>query len=149
MNVILRSEPIDIPDAKKCRENHGLVAAIPREDMTFKRSKFLTDKRVEYEDDEVLSKFLTSNKSDEYKYLIIKLLETDYSKCTYGSTYKRSQGVYNEELAMKLGEMEFKKMKRLELQILAKNLWIRGSHNISKKDLIEKIENVKELFSKK
>ena len=28
---ILESEPIDIPNAKKCRENHGL----PREDMTF------------------------------------------------------------------------------------------------------------------
>ena len=32
---ILESEPINIPNAKKCRENHGLVAAIPREDMTF------------------------------------------------------------------------------------------------------------------
>ena len=35
MNVILESEPINIPNAKKCRANHGLVAAIPREDMTF------------------------------------------------------------------------------------------------------------------
>ena len=35
MNVILESEPINIPDAKKCRANHGLVAAVPREDMTF------------------------------------------------------------------------------------------------------------------
>ena len=33
--VILESEPINIPDAKKCRANHGLVAAVPREDMTF------------------------------------------------------------------------------------------------------------------
>ena len=32
---ILKSEPIAIPNAKKCRENHGLVAAIPCEDMTF------------------------------------------------------------------------------------------------------------------
>ena len=32
---ILESVPIDIPNAKKCRENHGLVTAIPREDMTF------------------------------------------------------------------------------------------------------------------
>ena len=32
---ILESEPINIPNAKKCRVNHGLVAAIPREDMTF------------------------------------------------------------------------------------------------------------------
>ena len=32
---ILESVPIDIPNAKKCRENHGLVAAIPHEDMTF------------------------------------------------------------------------------------------------------------------
>ena len=31
---ILESEPINIPNPKKCRENHGLVAAIPREDMT-------------------------------------------------------------------------------------------------------------------
>ena len=35
MNVILESESINIPDAKKCRANHGLVAAVPREDMTF------------------------------------------------------------------------------------------------------------------
>ena len=35
MNVILESEPINIPDAKKCRANHGLVAAVPREDMAF------------------------------------------------------------------------------------------------------------------
>ena len=33
MNVILESEPINIPDAKKCRVNHGL----PREDGVFKR----------------------------------------------------------------------------------------------------------------
>ena len=32
---ILESEPIDIPNAMKCRENHGLGAVIPREDMTF------------------------------------------------------------------------------------------------------------------
>ena len=32
---ILESVPINIPNAKKCRENHGLVSAIPREDMTF------------------------------------------------------------------------------------------------------------------
>ena len=32
---ILQSVPINIPNAKKCRENHGLVAAIPREDITF------------------------------------------------------------------------------------------------------------------
>ena len=32
---ILESVPINIPNAKKCRENHGLVAVIPREDMTF------------------------------------------------------------------------------------------------------------------
>ena len=35
MNVILESEPINIPNAKKCRVNHGLVAAIPCEDITF------------------------------------------------------------------------------------------------------------------
>ena len=33
--VILESEPINIPNAKKCRANHGLVAAVPSEDMTF------------------------------------------------------------------------------------------------------------------
>ena len=32
---ILESEPINIPNAKKCCKTHGLVAAIPREDMTF------------------------------------------------------------------------------------------------------------------
>ena len=29
MNVILESEPVNIPNARKCRANHGLVAAIP------------------------------------------------------------------------------------------------------------------------
>ena len=33
--VILESEPINIPSAKKCRVNHGLVTAVPCEDMTF------------------------------------------------------------------------------------------------------------------
>ena len=37
MNVILESEPINIPNAEKCRANHGLVAAVPREDGVFKR----------------------------------------------------------------------------------------------------------------
>ena len=32
---ILESEPVNIPNAKKCRVNHGLVTAIPCEDMTF------------------------------------------------------------------------------------------------------------------
>ena len=31
----LESEPINIPDAKKCRANHGLITAIPCKDMTF------------------------------------------------------------------------------------------------------------------
>ena len=111
---ILESEPINIPNAKKCRENHGLVAAIPGEDMTFKRSKFLLDKRTEYKNDEVLSKFLASDKSDEYKYSIIKLLETDYSRFTYG------EPKINKALAMKLTEI--KKFKRSELIELGKNL---------------------------
>ena len=33
--VILESEPINIPNTKKCRANHGLMAAVPSEDMTF------------------------------------------------------------------------------------------------------------------
>ena len=32
---ILESEPVNIPNAKKCRVNHGLVTPIPCEDMTF------------------------------------------------------------------------------------------------------------------
>lgn len=31
---ILESEPIEIPNAKQCRVNHGLVTAIPFEDIT-------------------------------------------------------------------------------------------------------------------
>ena len=31
---ILESAPIDIPNAKQCRVNHGLVAAIPSGDIT-------------------------------------------------------------------------------------------------------------------
>ena len=52
------------------------------------KREFLLDKRTEYENDEVLSKFLTSDKDDEYKYLIMNLLETDYSKCTYSGSYQ-------------------------------------------------------------
>ena len=33
--AILESEPINIPDVKKCRANHGLVTTVPCEDMTF------------------------------------------------------------------------------------------------------------------
>lgn len=33
--AILESEPIDIPNARQCRINHGLVAAVPSEDITF------------------------------------------------------------------------------------------------------------------
>ena len=33
--VILESEPINIPNVKKCRANHGLVTAVRRKDMTF------------------------------------------------------------------------------------------------------------------
>ena len=36
MNVILESEPINIPNAKKCRVNHGLV---DREGSVFKRNQ--------------------------------------------------------------------------------------------------------------
>ena len=31
---ILESDPINIPNAKRCRVNHGLVAAIPSGDIT-------------------------------------------------------------------------------------------------------------------
>ena len=44
---------------------------------------FVERKKEEYKDDEELSKFLASNKSDEYKYYIIKHLEEDLSKRTY------------------------------------------------------------------
>ena len=111
---------------------------------------FVEQKREEYKDDEVLLKFLTSNKSDEYKYSIIKLLETDYIKCTYdGPSKKNREKIYNKELAMKLDEINFKKMKQLELIKLAENLWIRNYANMSKQELIEKIENVKSNFKNK
>ena len=32
---ILESEPVSIPNAKKCRVNHELVTAVPCEDMPF------------------------------------------------------------------------------------------------------------------
>ena len=46
---ILESEPINIPDAKKCRANHGLVAAVPCEDITFgifKRKKAISENNI-------------------------------------------------------------------------------------------------------
>ena len=70
--------------------------------------KFLLDKREEYKDDKLLSKFLVSDKSDEYKYLIINLLETDYSKYTYDGSKKGRKRIYNKELAIKLNEINLK-----------------------------------------
>ena len=40
MDVILESVPIDIPNVKKCRANHGLGASVPFED---ERQKILND----------------------------------------------------------------------------------------------------------
>ena len=144
---ILESELINIPNAKKCRENHGLVTAVPREDV-FKRSKFLLDKREEYKDDKLLSKFLTSDKSDEYKYLIINLLETDYRRFTYDGPKKDRERIYNKELAIKLDEINYKKFNHFELMELAKNLWIKNYSSMSKQKLIEQIELVKKQFQK-
>ena len=49
----------------------------------------IEQKKEEYKDDEEISKFLTSDKSDEYKCLIISLLETDYSRFTYSESNKK------------------------------------------------------------
>ena len=109
----------------------------------------IEQKKEKYKDDGELSSFLSSDKSDEYKYSIIKLLETDYSRFTYdGPSKKNRERTYNKELAMKLDEINFKKMKLSELQELAKNLWLRNCPNISKHELVEKIENVKKQFQK-
>ena len=68
MNVILESEPINIPNVKKCRANHGLVAAVPREDRMRKptyaykmRIKSLEKQKIEL----VKKQFQEVNKNDE------------------------------------------------------------------------------------
>ena len=55
MNVILESEPIDIPNAKKCRENHGLVTAVPCGDMTFGVFRRKGNKKVSREREKAIS----------------------------------------------------------------------------------------------
>ena len=101
---------------------------------------WLSNKRVEYEDDVVLSKFLSSDKSDEYKYSIINLLETDYSRFTYG------EPKINKDLAMKLNGMGFRSFKVSELKDLAKNLGLKWYSSITKDTLIKQIERVKKQF---
>ena len=101
---------------------------------------WLSDKRVEYEDDVVLSKFLFSDNSDEYKYSIINLLETDYSRFTYGGPK------INKDLAMKLNGMDFGKFKHSELKDLAKNLGLQRYSSMAKGTLIKQIERVKHQF---
>ena len=96
---------------------------------------WLSDKRVEYKDDVVLSKFLSSDNSDGYKYSIINLLETDYN----GSKI-------NKDLAMKLNGMDFMSFKHSELKDLAKNLGLRWYSSMTKGTLIRQIERVKHQF---
>ena len=103
----------------------------------------LSDKRTEYKNDVMLSKFLSSDKSDEYKYSIISLLETDYSRFTYdGSKIKKA-------FAMKLNEMDFGKFKVLELKDLAKNLGLSRYSSMTRYALIKQIELVKKQFQDK
>ena len=134
MDVILKSEPINIPDVGKCRANHGLTAAVPPED-------WLSNKKVEYRYDEDLSKFLSSDKSDEYKYSIINSLETNYSRPNYdGSKIIRP-------LAIKLGEMNFRKFGQKALKALARDLGMPVECLKMNKDaLIEQIEHIKNKF---
>ena len=104
---------------------------------------WLANKRVEYEDDANLSKFLSSDNSDGYKHSIISLLETDYSRFTYGKPK------INEALAMELNEINFLEFKKPELVKLAKDLGLGLNVNIGKKELIGEIESVKKQFQGK
>ena len=104
---------------------------------------WLSNKKVEYEDDADLSKFLSSDKSDGYKYSIIKLLETDYSRFTYGGPK------INEVLAMGLKEINFLEFKKTELMALAKNLGLQRYSCMDKDALIRQIELVKKQFQDK
>ena len=104
---------------------------------------WLSNKRVEYEDDVDLSKFLLSGNSDEYKYSIISFLETDYSRFTYGKPK------INEALAMGLNVINFLGFKKPELVKLAKDLGLELNVNIREKELIGEIESVKKQFQGK
>ena len=102
---------------------------------------WLANKKVEYADDVDLSKFLSSGKDDEYKYFIINSLERDYSKPNYdGPRILRP-------LAIKLGEMDFRKFELKALRALARDLGMPGECKKMDKDtLIEKIEHIKTKF---
>ena len=58
MDVILESVPINIPNAKKCRANHGLGTSVPREDGVFKRH--IEQQKIEL----VKKQFKGPNKND-------------------------------------------------------------------------------------
>ena len=72
--------------------------------------------------------------------LIQSLLDTDYSRFTYGGPK------INEALAMKLNEIKFEKFKGSELEELAKNLGLNRYSSTPKQKLIEKIELVRKQF---
>ena len=90
---------------------------------------------------------LMSNKGENYKRLILSLLD-NYSKVK-GVTVENEMEKYNGMLALRLDEMELETLTINELQKIAKNLWIKNYMLLRKRELVKKIESVKKYFCNK
>ena len=76
----------------------------------------------------------------DYDKLIQSLLDTDYSKYTYGKVD------INKDLALRLNEIKFKEFKMVELIGLARDLRMTNYSVTSKQALIERIELIRKQF---
>ena len=111
------------------------------------KGKELVNRSYEPTDyDKLMSDFLASDKSEEYKRSILSLPDTDYSNYTYDD--KKEEEKINENLALKLNEIEFKKFNAVKLKELARNLCIKNYGSSRKQVLVEKIELVRKQFCK-
>ena len=101
--------------------------------------------------DKLMTNFLASNKSEEYKKLILSMLDYDYSKSfkVKEASVEDEMNEYNATLALKLNGIKFKTFSSMELKKLAKNLWIKNFMKIQKQELIKKIESIKKYFCDK
>ena len=138
MDVILESEPINIPNPKKCRANHGLDGRQKPEELKM----WLANKKVEYED-AVMSKFLASDKDDRHKHWIINSFETGYS---FKTNYDESKIL--RPLAIKLRDIDFRKFRCQALRALVNDLGVPAMEYkwMTVSELIEKIDHIRAKF---
>ena len=116
---ILESEPIDIPNAERCRANHELPPYKARLKSLEKRKKEIeernrkeTEKRNRERETAVLEKYKNKMRTEsEYLELVKKLAEMEIIKDKYKEEYRR---VYDEytyaKEAFEFAREEYKKL---------------------------------------